>query len=159
MRKRLWAEDPMRDVPKIVKPERLPRPFHRDEMQRLMALELPAPERVVRALLAYTGLRVSPICNLTIADVSFAKQVINGVEVPGAIRSLGKGAKPLVTPMAPPLHEVLYNHVLQSTDLKGHSPRWPRSRGQPSRPQDHGCPDSSAGIVSFPVASARSKHV
>ena len=71
------------------------------------------------------------LCGLTIADVSFAKQVIKGVEVPGAIRSLGKGAKPLVTPMAPPLHDALYDYVLASSDLKGQSPLVAQKNGKP----------------------------
>lgn len=66
----LWASNPMVDAPKIKRPKYLPRPFDNDERDRLMALELPPIETVMRALLYYTGLRVSPVCGLRIADVS-----------------------------------------------------------------------------------------
>jgi integrase len=87
-----------------------------------MRLELQPVESVVRGLLYYTGLRVSPICQLKIGDVSFDEiSYPNGVTFPGVIRTIGKGNKPLVTPMHPALKELLFAHVIQYTDLKGHS--------------------------------------
>jgi len=130
MRKRLWAESPMRDQAPIPKPERVPRPFARDEMARLMALALSPLEHITRQLLAYTGLRVTPICELRVADCSFAPTTIQGVTMPGAIRSLGKGNKPHVIPMVPALHGPLYDYVLQHTDLKGQSWLLQQARGR-----------------------------
>jgi integrase/recombinase XerD len=44
--------------------------------------------------------------------------VVHGIPAPGSIRSVGKGNKPHVIPMAPPLFEPLKDYVLQYTDLK-----------------------------------------
>lgn len=100
-----------------------------DEMARLMALDLDPLERTVRPVLAYSGLRVSPISALRVADVSFTAELVDGVAVPGTIRSVGKGNKPHVVPMAPPLHAALYDWVLQHTDLKPQSPLFRQRRG------------------------------
>jgi integrase/recombinase XerD len=128
VRKGLWARDPMREFPGIPKPQRVPRPFTPDEMARLMALDLDPLERTVRQVLAYSGLRVSPVCALRVGDVSFSAELLEGVAVPGAIRSAGKGNKPHVIPMAPSLHAVLYDWVLQHTDLKPQSPLFRQRR-------------------------------
>ncbi|MBI3624824.1 MAG: tyrosine-type recombinase/integrase [Candidatus Rokubacteria bacterium] len=121
-RQRLWTDDPTENLQRVTHPERLPRPFNPDETARLMRLDLAPLDRVVRALLYYTGLRVTPICQLTVADLSFAEVVFeDGTRFPGTIRSIGKGQKPLVTPMHPALKEVLFDWVLRQTDLKGHS--------------------------------------
>jgi integrase len=122
VRKKLWLASPMDDIPRPPKPEHLPRPFTPEEIGRLMRLELPPVESVVRGLLYYTGLRVSPICQLKIGDVSFDEIAYpNGVTFPGVIRTIGKGNKPLVTPMHPALKELLFAHVIQRTDLRGHA--------------------------------------
>jgi len=122
VRKKLWVTSPMDEIPRPPKPEHLPRPFTPEEIGRVMRLELAPVESVIRALLYYTGLRVSPICELRIGDVSFDTIAYpNGVTFPGVIRTIGKGNKPLVTPMHPALKELLFAHVLQTTDLKGHS--------------------------------------
>jgi integrase len=121
VRKKLWLASPMDEIPRPPKPEHLPRPFTPEEIGRLMRLELSPVESVVRGLLYYTGLRVSPICQLKIGDVSFDEIAYpNGVTFPGVIRTIGKGNKPLVTPMHPALKELLFGHVIQHTDLKGH---------------------------------------
>jgi integrase len=102
VRKKLWLASPMDEIPRPPKPEHLPRPFTPDEIGRIMRLELPPVESVIRGLLYYTGLRVSPICQLRIGDVSFDELAYpNGVTFPGVIRTIGKGNKPLVTPMHP----------------------------------------------------------
>ena len=122
VRKKLWLASPMDEIPRPPKPEHLPRPFTPEEIGRLMRLELPPVESVVRGLLYYTGLRVSPICQLKIGDVSFDEIAYpNGVTFPGVIRTIGKGNKPLVTPMHPALKELLFAHVIQRTDLRGHT--------------------------------------
>src|SRR5262249_52110052 len=118
----------MREFPGIPKPQRVPRPYALEEMARLMALEVPPLERIVRQTLAYSGLRVSPLCALRVADVSFKAELVDGIAVPGAIRSIGKGNKPHVVPMAPALHAALYDWVLQHTDLKPYSPLFRQAR-------------------------------
>ena len=122
VRKGLWLKNPMEDIQRPPKPQHLPRPFTPEEMRRIMQLELPPIERVIRALLYYTGLRVSPICALKVGDLSFDEiRYANGVTFPGAIRTIGKGNKPLVTPMHPALKELLFAYTLENTDMKGQS--------------------------------------
>src|SRR5260370_1385471 len=122
VRKRLWVTNPMEDIQRPPKPQHLPRPFTPEEMRRIMQLELPSIERVIRAILYYTGLRVSPICALKVGDLSFDEiRYPNGVMFPGTLRTLGKGNKPLVTPMHPVLKESLFAFTLENTDMKGGS--------------------------------------
>jgi integrase/recombinase XerD len=88
-------------------------------MRRIMQLELSAIESVIRGLLYYTGLRVSPICALKVGDLSFDEiRYPTGVTFPGTIRTIGKGNKPLVTPMHPALKELLFAFTLEHTDMK-----------------------------------------
>ncbi len=122
VRKGLWLKNPMDDIQRPPKPRHLPRPFTPEGMRRIMELELPPIERVIRALLYYTGLRVSPICALKVGDLSFDEiRYPNGVTFPGTIRTIGKGNKPLVTPMHPALKELLFGFALEHTDMKGGS--------------------------------------
>lgn len=130
--KRLWAGDPMEAIQRPPKPRHLPRPFAPDETARLMALELPPVEQVLRALLYYTGLRVSPICQIKVGDLSFADVTFeDGVRLPGTIRTVGKGGVPQVTPMHPALKEVLFNYTLTATDLRGSSWVVAQKNGRP----------------------------
>jgi len=100
IRKGLWGANLMEQIQRPPKPQHLPRPFSPEEMGRIMRLELPAIERVIRGLLYYTGLRVTPICQLKLGDLSFDEiRHPNGVTFPGTLRTIGKGSKPLVTPM------------------------------------------------------------
>jgi integrase/recombinase XerD len=122
VRQRIWSENPVASFPKIKRPKLLPRPFGRDEAQRLLALDLPALDRVVRALLFGTGLRVSPLCTLKIGDVTFD---------PPVIRAVVKGDKPQVIPMPPAVKELVYAYVLAHTDLKGHSWLLTQRSGRP----------------------------
>jgi len=132
IRKRLWATNPMQDIQRPPKPEHLPRPFAPEEIGRLMRLELPPIERVLRGLLYYTGLRVTPICSLTVGDLSFDEvRHANDVVFPGTIRTLGKGRKPLLTPMHPALKELLFSWTVERTDMRGPS----RLLVQPRRKQ------------------------
>ena len=112
----------MDEIQRPRKPEHLPRPFAPDEMKRLMVLELPPVERVIRGLLYYTGLRVTPICGIKVGDLSFDEvRYDNGITFPGTIHTIGKGNKPLLTPMHPALKELLFSYTLEYTDMKGHS--------------------------------------
>jgi site-specific recombinase XerD len=122
VRKGLWVANPMEQIQRPPKPQHLPRPFSPEEMGRIMRLELPAIERVIRGLLYYTGLRVTPICQLKVGDLSFDEICHpNGVTFPGTLRTIGKGSKPLVTPMHGALKELLFAYTLENTDLKGQS--------------------------------------
>jgi site-specific recombinase XerD len=101
-------------------------------MERLWQLELPALERVVRALLYYTGLRVTPLCQLRVGDVSFGEIVLeDGIRFPGSLRSLGKRQKPQVTPLAPALKEILFDWIFGRTDLRADSFVLSRVSGRP----------------------------
>lgn len=117
-RRRLVATDPTLELPVIRKPKRIPRPFDRDQVTRLMALELPMLERVLRDLFYYTGLRVTPISRLREGDLSFSPMLFpNGLEVPGSIRAVSKGNKPSVKPMHPELWQSLREWYLAKGSL------------------------------------------
>jgi len=134
VRRGLWTEDPTREMPRIRRPQTLPRPFDVFEISKLMSLELPSRERVVRALLYYTGIRVSPLCSIRVWDVTYATTTVAGAEFPGTIRSEGKGAKPLITPMHPDLREVLLDFTLSTHgDLRGTSYLVTQANGRPLR--------------------------
>lgn len=65
LRERYWAQNPMDYLPKIKKPPRpLPRPFAAEELDRILALELPPDESLIRALFYFAGLRFSEVCEL-----------------------------------------------------------------------------------------------
>ena len=87
----------------IPKPKRIPRPFSDDEINALMALDLTPREKVVRALLIYTGLRVSPLCSIKLGDISYA---------PPAIRVLVKGSKLQVVKMHGGLAELVKTYAV-----------------------------------------------
>ena len=116
---RLWATNPMAGAPQIKKPEYVPRPFMPEERTRLLALELPLAERLVRALLYYTGLRVSPICGIRIGDISTQPMTLgDGLTWPGSIRTVGKGNKTHVVPLHPDLRELVVSYILANhTDM------------------------------------------
>lgn len=63
-----------------------------------------------RALLIYTGLRVSPLCSIKLGDISYA---------PSAIRVLVKGSKIQVVKMHGGLAELMKAYAVANTDLKG----------------------------------------
>lgn len=112
MRHGLWASNPADAVDQIRKPRQLPRPFSDDEVNALLSLELKPREALIRALLLYTGLRVSPICDIKIGDISFA---------PPEIRALVKGAKTQVIKLHPGLAELLRAYIAKQTDFKAYS--------------------------------------
>jgi hypothetical protein len=56
-------------------------------MDRLMALPLTGVQNVARALLRYTGLRVSPVRTLKIGNVNLSPFNAEGVSLPGSIRA------------------------------------------------------------------------
>jgi site-specific recombinase XerD len=118
MRRRLWTENPMLNAPRFRRPQRLPRPFSRAERQRLLALDLPPVDRVLRALLYYTGLRVSPICGIRLKDI-----VLGDEGRMGQLRTIGKGDKEHLSYLVPELEEILRDYILSHhADLKPTSP-------------------------------------
>lgn len=122
VRKGLWLKNPMDDPKfKFRRIESLPKPFEEDEARRIMELQLPEKQAVIRALLYYTGLRVSPIANIRIGDISFAPLAVSGQSLPGSIRTLSKGGKRQLVPMAPELAEILKTW-LQKHPGQAHEP-------------------------------------
>ena len=83
---RFWIENPTDLVDAIPQGECLPRPFERDEADRLWALELPAVEDLARALLFFTGLRVTSLCTLSIGSVSGDMRQLRAVGKKGRAR-------------------------------------------------------------------------
>jgi integrase/recombinase XerD len=78
-----------------------------------MRLELTGVERVLRAVLYYSGLRVTPICNLKVGDLDFSPvRLPSGLVVPGSIYTEGKGGRKQAIPMHPYLKDVLMDWVL-----------------------------------------------
>jgi site-specific recombinase XerD len=101
VRKGLLARDVLDDPKFLVKGQAtLPRPYTLEEAEKIMALELSPLETALRALLFYTGMRNTPICDLLVGDVTFTP-------APGTVRSTGKGNKKHSVPMAPGLSAVL----------------------------------------------------
>lgn len=112
VRKGLWQSNPADDPKFSVKAQvSLPRPFTEEEVLRLMGMQVTPLETVVRALLYYTGMRVSPIASLLIGDVTFNPMRGAANVAPGSIRSVGKGNKRHLVPMAPELAVVLQDYL------------------------------------------------
>jgi len=88
-RERYWERNSVDDLPRIRKPKGLPRPFMPEERDRIFAMDLPPDERVLRALLYFTGLRVTPICQIRIGDVRLGPSV----EEPGRSGRAGRGTR------------------------------------------------------------------
>ena len=119
---KLWVHNPVEAAPKIRRQTTLPRPFPRDEIVRLWALALPPEERLLRALLYYSGLRITPICGIRLSDLSLD---------PPTIRTIGKGSRPFVVQMHPDLTELLIEHLQARTTPNGDAPLLMRPNGRP----------------------------
>lgn len=103
VRQGLLAKDATDDPKFAIKGQvSLPRPFEQHESAALMALELPEIQHVTRAVLYYSGMRVTPITQVLINDVTFQ---------PPAIRSTGKGNKRHLVPMGPELTSILSEYL------------------------------------------------
>lgn len=122
MRHGLWSTNPTAMMPTIRPPKYLPRPFSKDEERRLLALELPPTENVLRAVLFLTGLRVSPICGIKLQDISFD---------PPTIWVVVKGAKQQVVPMHEDLKELLSSYIGSLINPPSQSYLFVRPNGQP----------------------------
>jgi integrase/recombinase XerC len=92
-RQRYWQRDDVDDIPRIDKPKTLPRPYRAAERDRLLALPLEAPDRVLRALLYYAGLRASETTALRLRDITPPHDLPTGQTIPGRLYVWGKGAK------------------------------------------------------------------
>ena len=112
MSQRLWIRNPMDEVPMIRKPKRLPRPFKREERERLLALDLPLIEQVIRGVLYFTGLRVGPVSRIRLRDIEIHPETGRGT-----IRTIGKGRKEHVVPIPRELGLLLQGY------LEGQVPR------------------------------------
>jgi integrase/recombinase XerC len=122
VRNRLWAANPVTTMPRIKRPKTLPRPFTDAEVERLLQLDLPPMERIIRALLFGTGLRATPLCGIRVGDVS---------ENPPRLRVLVKGAKPQAIALHPELRDLLVSYMLTGTDLKGQTYLFRQRNGKP----------------------------
>lgn len=124
LRQRLWTHDPMAEIPQIKRPKRLPRPFRPEERKPLLELRLETVDRLLRALLYYTGLRVTPLSLIRLGDISDQPIVLSsGLTWPGSIRTIGKGNKEHVVPMHPDLAEIIRDFALSRAKESGLSPR------------------------------------
>lgn len=112
-RRRYWLDDPMDGVPVIGRPDSLPRPFSREECERILALELPADEDLIRALLLFTGQRVSTVCGLTVGSITLD---------PPTIRVRLKGGREQVIPMHPLLADKVAAHLLSISGARAYQP-------------------------------------
>jgi integrase/recombinase XerC len=108
----LWVTNPLDIIDRIKRPKHLPRPFSVDEMTRLMALDLPPEPAMLRDVLAFTGLRITPACHLKVGDVSFE---------PPTIRAWVKGARTQVIQVHPVLAVRLRAYIHAQTDGKPQS--------------------------------------
>lgn len=109
VRNRVVAEDPTATIQTIKRPQTLPRPFSPEETKRLWALELPEAERLFRALLFFTGLRVTPILGIRLGDIT---------DRPPTLRVVSKGGRHQLVYMPAPLAEAVTSWVIARTDLK-----------------------------------------
>jgi len=122
VRRRYWTENPVNDLVAIRRPEHVPRPFSHDEQARLLALELPVEEDLIRALLFYTGLRVTPLCTIRVGDLSFD---------PPTIRAVVKGGRTQVVRVHDQLRDKLYAYVTSLPAPRPSTPLFAYRNGRP----------------------------
>jgi len=121
LRRRYWIANPLDELDPLPRSRTLPRPYSPAERERLMALVLPPQEHALRALLFYTGLRVTPISRLRAQDI----------EVGGGLwrlRSVGKGTKTHVIAIVPELQEALRGYTFRGVYLFGYEDGTPWKR-------------------------------
>lgn len=119
-KQRMWAENPTDLMDTIGQAECLPRPFEREEADRIWALELPPVEDLCRALLLFTGLRVEGVCSLTIAAVSADMS---------QLRAMGKRGRVQMIEVHPILADKLAAHLLTRQGAKPYDPLLARPSG------------------------------
>jgi integrase/recombinase XerD len=111
--RRLVADNPMTETPRIKRPKRLPRPFSGDIQERILALPLAGQERVMRALLFRTGVRVTELCELQVEHVALGE-----TEEQGTVHVVGKGGRERVLPLDPETWHLLRDYLLAAADLR-----------------------------------------
>jgi site-specific recombinase XerD len=121
VRKELWKVSPAETIDPIRRPKHLPRPFSDDEVAALLALVLLPREALIRGLLLFTGLRVTPICGIKVGDVSFS---------PPTMRVLVKGAKQQVVKLHPDLVDPLRKYITEHTDRKAQTLLFTKESGR-----------------------------
>lgn len=153
----LWKTDPTLTIVKIPQPRRRPKPFTREELDKLMALELPRQERAIRALLRWTGMRASALCALRVEDVnmeptSFLSDDGTTTHTAGTIRSTGKGGHETAHYMTASLKDALWEQYLQAQVEGRHTLLWrPHTRRSRKR-------DPAARHESFEPLNANALH-
>lgn len=132
-----WATHPM-DAQRFRyrKPDGVPKPFDDDEIARLMAVPLPAIERVARDVFYFTGMRVSPLVTLRCCDVSFAQVRIGALEAAGTLRTLNKGNKVMQVYIVPDLKPTLeaWLATRQAKGARPYDPLFPAPMGHAAAP-------------------------
>jgi site-specific recombinase XerC len=63
-------KNPVDALPQIPREQLLPKPYDIDELTRLLELELPLRDRVLRGILFGTGLRISAVCGILVGNIS-----------------------------------------------------------------------------------------
>ncbi len=109
VKNKLWPVNPVEQIEPIRRPKHVPRPFSDDEIARLRGLRLPEEQALLMQIFLLTGLRVTPVCNLKVGDVSFA---------PPQIRAWVKGTKTQVIQMHPALAGPPREYITKRTDGK-----------------------------------------
>ena len=103
---RYWERNPVDEVQPIRQPKTLPRPFTKEERTRLLELVLPPQEAALRALLFFTGRRVSELCTIRLRDVNLAPDLSHG-----GLRVRGKGGKDMVIPFGAEVVQALIAYL------------------------------------------------
>jgi site-specific recombinase XerD len=122
VKNKLWLVNPVEQIESIRRPKHLPRPFSGEEIERLRALRLPEDQALLMQLFFLTGLRVTPVCNLKVGDVSFS---------PAQIRAWVKGAKTQVIQIHPALVAPLRAYITKRTDGKAQTFLFQNRQGGP----------------------------
>jgi site-specific recombinase XerD len=123
--RRLVAEDPMKDAPRIRRPRRLPRPLPPDVHEWIDRLELGPVDRVLRALLFQAGLRVAEVCGLTLDHVRLGRH-----DHEGELLILGKGSKERVVPLTVELWRQLHAFLKDAPIDRTRSPLFAQRDGR-----------------------------
>jgi len=102
----LGRDDLARFVMAPKKPRLLPHPLSKDQLERLIespgAARFPARDRAILELLYASGLRVSEVSTLRLADLNLDA---------GYLRCMGKGSKERVVPIGKPAIEALREYL------------------------------------------------
>jgi len=91
------------------RPKQMPKYLSEDEVKRLIEASKENPrDYAIISLLAYSGLRVSELCNLRLEDVDFSERIIY-------VHS-GKGDKDRIVVVSPHVIEAIQNYLITRDD-------------------------------------------